>query len=74
VPLLTFCILRPIAKLIFETMRATPRPSVLMTAIPGAVLAVSLGVALTLAVRTARGGRRRAWFEGLTAAPDERLG
>jgi phosphatidylglycerol:prolipoprotein diacylglycerol transferase len=39
--LATFCILRPLAKLALEPLRADPRPGLLMTAIPMTVLATA---------------------------------
>jgi phosphatidylglycerol:prolipoprotein diacylglycerol transferase len=49
--LAVFCILRPLAKLSLEPLRADPRPAALMLGIPAAVLGTTLAV---LAVRSVR--------------------
>jgi phosphatidylglycerol:prolipoprotein diacylglycerol transferase len=52
--LAAFCILRPVAKLGLEPLRADPRPGQLMTAIPAAVLATTCIVLLIAWARRER--------------------
>lgn len=56
-PALVFCILQSLAMLILEPLRAIPRPSVLMTAIPLAVLAVALAATVARTMRDSRAAK-----------------
>lgn len=51
--LLTFCVLRPLAKLTLEPLRADPPHDVLMQVIPASVLTIALATLVVLSVRRA---------------------
>jgi phosphatidylglycerol:prolipoprotein diacylglycerol transferase len=65
--LAVFCIARPTTKLLFESLRADPRPPLLMLGIPASVLGVTLTALAVGAVRRAS-ARRSAARIGVAAA------